>query len=134
VWRNESWHLRRFERSGLPIIMILEPLIHLDLTSLTDELAAELGLLTVRLVAAIESLPSVGRCHVSRWGEGGAHAHLWFWGRPLRSPQVIGSVAIIWDELLPQLPDDVRDANVRHVIAELVRSHGGETLGVAAIT
>lgn len=125
LWRNEHWRLQRVDRTGLPIIVILEPIAHLDLTSLPDDLAAEFGLLAVRLAAAIESLPSVGRCHVSRWGDGGAHGHVWFIGRPLRHPQVVGSVAVVWDDLLPALPDDVRDANHAHVVAELVRRHGG---------
>ena len=131
VWRNESWLVRRFDRVGLPIIMMLWPHAHHDFTDLPDDLATELGLLTVRLAAAIETLPSVGRCHVSRWGDGGAHAHVWFLGRPLRHPQVMGSVAVVWDDLLPALPDDVRDANARAVVAELVRRHGGQALGVA---
>jgi hypothetical protein len=82
-------------------------------------------LLTARLAAAVESLPSVARCHVSRWGDGGAHAHLWFMGRPARHPQVMGSVAILWEDLLPSLPDEVRDANVAHVVRALTASHGG---------
>jgi len=128
VWRNEHWTLKRFARTGLPIIAILEPVAHLDLTELPDRLAAEYGLLTVRLAAAIESLPSVGRCHVSRWGDGGAHSHVWFLGRPVRHPQVVGSVAVIWDDLLPALPDDVRDANAAQVVTELTRRHGGTAI------
>lgn len=132
VWRNDEWQLRRFERTGLPIIAILEPIAHHDLSDLTDALAAELGLLIVRLSAAIEMLPSVGRCHVHRWGDGGAHAHVWFMGRPDRHPQVVGSVVPLWDDLLPALPDSVRDANSTHVVQELIRRHGGRAMGAAA--
>ncbi len=127
MWRNDSWQLRRFERTGLPIIAILEPIAHHDLPELPDALSRELGLLIVRLAASIETLPSVGRCHVNRWGDGGAHAHVWFFARPLRHPQVTGSVVPLWDDLLPALPDTVRDANAAHVARELVARHGGIT-------
>ena len=37
--------------------------------------------------------PSVGRCHVGRYGDGGAHLHPFFFGRPARMPQLRGSCA-----------------------------------------
>jgi hypothetical protein len=68
VWHNDSWRLTRFPRTGLPVLLLLSPRSHHDLADLPEALAAELGVLTARLAAAVESLPSVARCHVSRWG------------------------------------------------------------------
>ena len=57
------------------------------------------------------SLPSVGRCHVGRYGDGSAHLHPFFFGRPARMPQLRGSCLLDWEENLPDVPDDVRRAN-----------------------
>ena len=61
---------------------MLEPIAHHDLADLPDDRAAELGLLTVRIARAIEALPHIARAHVSRWGDGSAHLHVFFFARP----------------------------------------------------
>src|SRR5262249_62025925 len=54
-------------------------------------LAAELGVMTVRLERAIRSLDGVARVHVNRWGDGAAHLHLWFLARPYGRLQLRGT-------------------------------------------
>ena len=49
-----------------------------------------IGLLVVRITRAIESLPHIARAHVSRWGDGSAHPHIFFFARP---PGRIRSIA-----------------------------------------
>ena len=61
----------------------------------------------------------IGRVHVCRWGDGSEHLHWWFMGRPARIPQLIGSFAAIWDDILPPTPDDVWQANLDRVAAAL---------------
>jgi hypothetical protein len=39
--------------------------------------------------------------------------------RPARMPQLLGSFAAIWDDVLPPLPDEVWRANCAIVAAEL---------------
>ena len=39
--------------------------------------------------------------HICRWGDGSEHLHWWFMARPARMPQLIGSFAAIWDDILP---------------------------------
>jgi hypothetical protein len=39
--------------------------------------------------------------------------------RPARIPQLIGSFAAIWDDILPVTPDDVWQANLRTVARAL---------------
>src|SRR5215218_7843546 len=119
VWSNERWVVSDAGMK-LPVTLILKPRAHHDLADLPDDLAAEMGVLMVAVAAAVESLPSVGRCHVGRYGDGGAHLHPFFFGRPARMPQLRGSTLLDWEENLPAVPEDVRRANAAFVAARLV--------------
>lgn len=132
VWTDDNWTVRLFEESGAPLILMLSPRAHHDFTTLPRVRAAEMGQIMVALGAAIEALPSVARVHVSKWGDGGAHAHIFFIARPTRIPQFRGTMMAVWDDFLPRVPGDVRDANARAVIQDLVREYGGRALGRAA--
>jgi hypothetical protein len=131
VWTDGHWKVRLFEQSGAPLLLMLSPRAHYDFTTLPKDRAAEMGQIMVALGAAVESLPSVARVHVSRWGDGGAHAHIFFYARPARMPQLRGTFMAVWDDYLPRVPGDVRDANARAVIQDLVQSYGGDALGRA---
>ena len=124
VWSNERWVVADAGMK-LPVTVILRPRAHHDLADLPDDLASEMGRLIVAIAAAIESLPSVGRCHVGRYGDGGAHLHPFFFGRPARMPQLRGSCVLDWEENLPDIPEDVRRANAAHVGHRLVERLGG---------
>lgn len=124
VWSNERWVVSDAGMK-LPVTLILKPRAHHDLADLPDDLASEMGRLMVAISAAVESLPSVGRCHVGRYGDGGAHLHPFFFGRPTRMPQLRGSCVLDWEENLPDLPDDVRLANAGFVGRALVERLGG---------
>jgi diadenosine tetraphosphate (Ap4A) HIT family hydrolase len=83
IWHDHRWRLITFkEPSGSPLVMMLLPKEHFDLIDLPDELASELGILVAHIARAIESLPHIARAHVSRWGDGGAHLHIFFFARP----------------------------------------------------
>lgn len=127
VWRNERWSLIALE-SGLPVMLILQPRAHHDLPDLPDDLARELGLLTVAIAAATETLPSVGRAHVAKIGDGGAHLHVFFIGRPARIGQFRGSPLLDWEENLPRVPVAIADENACHVAELLVQRLGGEAV------
>ena len=99
---------------------MLEPRAHYaEPGDLPDELAAELGVLLARIERAVRAIPHVGRVHVCRWGDGGEHLHWWFMARPTRFPQLIGSFAAIWDDILEPLPEDVWHDNIAIVAREL---------------
>lgn len=125
VWVSERWRLHTLpEPSGLPVVLLLEPRAHYaDPGDLPDDVAAELGLMLARVERAVRSLEGVGRVHVCRWGDGSEHLHWWFMARLARMPQLIGSFAAIWDDVLPPTPEAVWRANVAAVVAAL-RSDG----------
>jgi len=124
AWSNERWTLSEIGMN-LPITLILKPHQHCDLADMPDELASEMGLLMVAIARGVEELPSVGRCHVGRYGDGGAHVHPFFFGRPARMMQLRGSPLLDWEENLPPVPEDVRRANAAHVSSALVAKFGG---------
>jgi diadenosine tetraphosphate (Ap4A) HIT family hydrolase len=132
VWRDDHWRISVNEPSGAPLILMLSPQAHHDFTTLPRDRAAEMGQIMVALGAAMEALPSVARVHVSKWGDGGAHAHIFFFARPTQMPQLRGTMMAVWDHFLPRIPVDVRDANARAVIQDLVRTYGGRAVGRAA--
>lgn len=128
IWVNENWRVRSMDRpSGLPMVLILESRSHLDLGDLPNMLAAELGVMTVRLERAIRSLDGVARVHVNRWGDGAAHLHLWFMARPYGRLQLRGTFLTLWDEVLPSIPEGQWRENLA-LIAAWLAEFGGEPL------
>jgi diadenosine tetraphosphate (Ap4A) HIT family hydrolase len=120
VWTSERWRLLALGPTGLPVIVMLEPREHFaEPGDLPDELAAELGILQSKIERAIRSIGEIGRVHVCRWGDGGEHLHWWFIARPARIPQLIGSFATIWDDILPPVPEEIWRANIDAVVAAL---------------
>ena len=117
-WTNEHWRLLAFDPPmSLPVVVLLEPREHYaEPGDLPGELAAELGVMLARVERAVRAVPDLGRVHVCRWGDGSEHLHWWFMARPARIPQLIGSFAAIWDDILPPLPKGIWQENV-----ELVR-------------
>jgi diadenosine tetraphosphate (Ap4A) HIT family hydrolase len=121
IWTNENWRLWAFDKpTGLPLVVILESREHYgEPGDLPDELAAELGVMQARIERAIRDLGEIGRVHVCRWGDGGEHLHWWFMARPARIPQLIGSFAAIWDDILPPVPEEIWRADLEKLAAAL---------------
>jgi len=78
-----------------------------------------MGVMSTRLVRAITSLESVGRTHFNRWGDLGAHLHIWFLGRPFGARQLAGMTLPMWGFTLPAMPDEELVANNHHVAHQL---------------
>jgi hypothetical protein len=125
IWVSDRWRVRAMDRpTGLPVVLILECRSHLDLGDLTNLLAAELGVMTVRLERAIRSLDDVARVHVNRWGDGSAHLHMWFLARPYGRLQLRGTFLSLWDDILPVIPDQQWQGNLALVAAWLAEFGG----------
>ena len=128
VWVADRWRVKSLGRpSGLPMVLILESRSHLDLGDLPNLLAAELGVMTVRLERAIRSLDGVARVHVNRWGDGAAHLHLWFLARPYGRLQLRGTFLALWDDILPPVDEAVWRANLG-LIGAWLAEFGGRSM------
>ena len=125
VWSNERWQLTLDTSMKLPIGVNLGPREHCDLPTVPDHLAGEMGQLIVVVSAGIESLPSVGRVQLAKYGDGGAHLHLFLFGRPARMLQLRGSPLLDWEENLPPVPLEVHRTNAEHVARHLLATVGG---------
>lgn len=126
IWLDPHWRLTRIAGVGVPLVLMLHPRDHYDLPDLPDALAAELGVLTAHIVRHLEALDHIARAHVYRIGDGGAHLHVWFFARPQGQAQLYGSWLVVWDDLLPEYPADVADADAALVADALISSYGGE--------
>lgn len=73
----------------------------------------------------MQALPNIARAHVYRLGDGGAHLHMWFFARPEGQSQLYGSWLVVWDDLLPEYPADIAEADAAVVADALVASYGG---------
>ncbi|WTY52998.1 hypothetical protein OG617_13880 [Micromonospora sp. NBC_01412] len=125
IWVGERWRVRAMDRpTGLPMVLILESRSHLDLGDLPNLLAAELGVMTVRLERAIRSLDGVARVHVNRWGDGSSHLHLWFLARPYGRLQLRGTFLSLWDSILPPISEEQWRENLALVAAWLAEFGG----------
>ncbi|MET8369325.1 hypothetical protein [Micromonospora profundi] len=132
IWFNDHWRLAQVAGVGVPLVLMLWPRDHHDLTDLPDELAAELGLLTTRIARHVQALPYISRAHVYRFGDGAAHLHIWFFARPEGQAQLFGSWLPVWDDLLPEYPADVAAADAATVADALIASHGGRRFATPA--
>ncbi len=128
IWRNERWVVTAPEKpGGLPLMLSLQPVEHMDFSDMDDDLASEYGRVTNWLHRIMGRLPDVGRVHVCKWGDGGAHMHVWFIARPARFPQILGSMAVEWNDMLPPVPEPIWRADLKHV-ADRMATHDGEAL------
>lgn len=128
IWDNDRWRVKHLaQRSGLPLVLILEPHEHLDYTDLDDQMAAECGRISVWLARIMEGLPHIARAHVMRVGDGAEHLHVWFMARPEGLLSLRGSFAVEWDDILPPGPEDVWRADLATVARKLA-THGGRAL------
>jgi hypothetical protein len=116
LWSNENWQVTSLQHpSGLPAVVILGTRAHYDFGDLPESLQLELGPMLVRVQRAVFAVGDIGNVHVCRWGDGSEHFHVWFMARPARIPQLAGSFAAIWDDVLPPLPDEVWRANLNAI-------------------
>lgn len=131
IWSDEDWFVRGFPHTALPAVLMLMPRDHFDFADLPDRLLAGLGPMLRRLGDALHRLPGTGRVHFNRWGDGGAHLHWFAFSRPAGMRQLRGSCLFLWDDVLPNLPDDVVATNLATVSAALAESGGHDHLATA---
>jgi diadenosine tetraphosphate (Ap4A) HIT family hydrolase len=107
VWSDEYWTLHPPVGGSLPGAVWLASKEHLDsFCDLPPEAAATFALVAGRVERAILSLGGVGRVHLYRWGDGGSHFHVWFIPRPLGMLEAQGMMLPLWEDALPNRPDE----------------------------
>ncbi len=106
VWTDERWRISVPEEPQALPGLTIHPRHHLDLGDLSDELGAEMGVLLVRSERALSSIEGVGRVHVYKWGDGGAHLHVFVVARPRGMMQLRGMFLTTWLHILPPLPPE----------------------------
>ena len=75
--------------------------------------------MAARVERAILALGDVGRVHLYRWGDGGAHFHVWFMPRPLGMLEASGMMLPLWEDVLPNVTDEELADAAKRVAAAL---------------
>jgi len=115
VWTDERWLVSMpVEPMSLPGV-VLHSRAHLDFGDLDDEQAAEMGVRLIRIQRALATIKGVGRVHVYKWGDGGAHLHIFVVARPVGMIQLKGMFLTTWMHALPPLDPLAWAAIRRHV-------------------
>ncbi len=129
LWSDERWRLTPYLPTSIRGIVLLETRAHHDsFADMPPELLGELGPVAARVERALLDLGDIARVHVNRWGDGGAHFHLWFMPRPLGMLQMRGSMLAMWLDLLPDIDEQVARAALSQVARAL--ADGGGTAHV----
>ena len=93
---------------------------HVDsFCGLSSEASRAFGPLAARIERAILALGDVGRVHLYRWGDGGAHFHVWLLPRPLGMLEAEGMMLPLWEDALPNVPDEELAAAAKRVAAAM---------------
>jgi diadenosine tetraphosphate (Ap4A) HIT family hydrolase len=105
---------------SLPGTVWLASRLHVDsFMDLPDAAAADFGRVAGRVERAILSLGNVARVHLYRWGDGGAHFHVWFLPRPLGMLEATGMMLPLWEDVLPKVTDEALMEAARRVGAAM---------------
>jgi diadenosine tetraphosphate (Ap4A) HIT family hydrolase len=120
VWSSDHFTLHPPVGGSLLGTVWIASREHVDsFSDLSPEAAAEFGPLVARVERAILSLGDVGRVHLYRWGDGGAHFHVWLVPRPLGMIEANGKALPYWEEVLPNVSDEELAEAARTVAAAL---------------
>ena len=120
VWSDENWTLHPPRGGSLPGAVWVASRVHVDsFSDLPPDLAADFGRIAARVERAILSLGDIARVHLYRWGDGGAHFHVWFIPRPLGMLEASGMMLPLWEDVLPNVPDEELAAAAVRVAAAM---------------
>jgi diadenosine tetraphosphate (Ap4A) HIT family hydrolase len=120
LWSDEHWTLHAPVGGSLAGAVWLASRVHVDsFSDLPAPAAARFADVVARAERAILSLGDVGRVHLYRWGDGGAHFHVWLIPRPLGMLEASGMMLPLWEDALPNLPDEELLAAAQRVAAAM---------------
>jgi diadenosine tetraphosphate (Ap4A) HIT family hydrolase len=120
VWSDEHWTLHPPVGASLPGAVWIASRKHFDsFADMPEEVAASFAAVIARAERAILSLGDVARVHLYRYGDGGAHFHVWLLPRPLGMVEATGMMLPVWEDVLPNVPDDELRAAAERVAAAM---------------
>jgi diadenosine tetraphosphate (Ap4A) HIT family hydrolase len=120
VWSDEHFSLHPPVGGSLPGTVWLASREHVDsFKDLPPDAAAAFGPLAARIERAILSLGDISRVHLYRWGDGGAHFHVWFMPRPLGMLEATNHMLPLWEDAMPNVSDEELAEAARRVAAAL---------------
>jgi diadenosine tetraphosphate (Ap4A) HIT family hydrolase len=120
LWSDDNWTLHAPVGGSLPGAVWLASREHVDsFADLPEQLAADFGRVVARAERGILALGGVGRVHLYRWGDGGAHFHVWLLPRPLGMLEAAGMMLPLWEDVLPNVPDEELAAAAGRVAAAM---------------
>src|SRR5262245_465213 len=120
VWSDDNWTLHPPVGGSLPGAVWLASGVHADaFADLPEPVAASFGPVVGRVERAILSLGDVGRVHLYGWGDGGAHCHVWLLPRPLGMLEAAGMMLPLWEDALPNVPDEELAEAAKRVAAAM---------------
>jgi len=107
VWSDEHWTLHPPVGGSLPGTVWAASREHADsFADLSPAVAASFGGLCARVERGILARGDAARVHLYRWGDGGAHFHVWFLPRPRGMVEASGAMLPLWEDVLPNVPDE----------------------------
>ncbi|GAA4192839.1 hypothetical protein GCM10022219_13730 [Microbacterium oryzae] len=126
IWADADWKVGAGfgGPTGLPFVAAIAPRRHVLLEDAPVELLTGLGPLLQRISQAVKRIPSVARCHFSRWNDGSAHLHLWAYARPAGMMQGRGAILPYWEQVMPAMPRELMDEYVG-IVAHALAEGGG---------
>ena len=120
LWSDDLWTLHAPVGCSLPGTVWLASREHFDsFADMPAGYAAAFGGVAAKVERAILAQGDVGRVHLYRWGDGGAHFHVWFLPRPLGMTEARGMYLPIWEDILPNVPDAETEDAAKRVAAAM---------------
>jgi diadenosine tetraphosphate (Ap4A) HIT family hydrolase len=107
VWSDDRWTVHPPVGGSIPGVVWVASREHADsFSDLSPETARSFAPLVARIERAILGLGGFARVHLYRWGDGGAHFHVWLIPRPLGMLDAQGMMLPLWEDVLPNATDD----------------------------
>jgi hypothetical protein len=107
VWGDDLWTLHPPVGGSMPGSLWMASREHADsFMDLSPQAQTGFGVVVARVEKALLSVGDFARVHLYRWGDGGAHFHVWFMPRPLGMLEATGMMLPLWEDVLPNVEDE----------------------------
>jgi diadenosine tetraphosphate (Ap4A) HIT family hydrolase len=116
LWHDDHFTLHPPVQGSLPGAVWVASTEHYDsFADMPEAAAADFGRVAGQVERAILSLGGIARVHLYRWGDGGAHFHVWFIPRPEGMLEAKGMMLPLWEDALPNVTDEELAAAAQRV-------------------